>query len=155
MKKYKKRQANLCNGYTPKKWELINQSPETLSRGQRLRRERYLRGLTIDMAAAMLNITPSYLGALERGSRTFSHAVVEKVHQVFHLSYDFILLGTNLSSSALNDFVRENASFDARHNADILLSVCDKKDAEVCYQMIRHFLASKNHLLAEKEEQEY
>ena len=56
--------------YSSKRRALIMQPPETLTIGQRLRRERYLRRWSQEQMAVFLDISTSYYGALERGERS-------------------------------------------------------------------------------------
>ena len=59
----------LAGLYSPAKRRFLQQAPEDLTVGGRLRRERILRKLTIEQMASFLNISACYLGSIERGQR--------------------------------------------------------------------------------------
>ena len=132
--------VTLSGIYSPTRKALILKSPSTLSVGNRLRRERFLRKLTLDQMASYLNISPSYLGAMERGKRPVSRKMMNLLHEKLDLSYDFMLEGLSLSGSMISQYVRESAPYTTHHNLNVLLQVCSPEELESCYQLIHTFL---------------
>jgi len=61
--------------------------------GDKLRKERKARGLTIEKTAAILGLSPSYLGLVERGERCLSLARLVKFCNFFGVSADYLLIG--------------------------------------------------------------
>lgn len=140
----KDKESSLLSGiYSPKRKELIMKRPETLTVGQRLRRERYLRKWSLEKMAAYLGISTSYLGALERGERSLSASVESKIHRLLHLSYDFLHVGITLSGEAISQYVHESVNYSTKHNVDVLLGVCTEEELESCYELIHTFLINR------------
>ena len=105
--KHRKSQSpNYLSGvYSPKRRALISCPPEDLTVGQRLRRERYMRRMSQEQLAAILGISVSYYGALERGERSLSAAIEKKLHDHLHISYDYLHLGITVSGEAIAQYV--------------------------------------------------
>ncbi len=144
-KSKKKQNGNYLSGvYSPKRRALITRSPEDLTIGQRLRRERYLRRLSQEQLAAELGISVSYYGALERGERTLSAAIEKKLHDHLHISYDYLHLGITVSGEAISQYVHESARHSTRHNIDVLLGICTPDELENCYELIHTYLISRH-----------
>ena len=61
--------------------------------GHRIRNERIALGMTQSEFAKLLGISPSYLGALERGTRPVSRSIMNRLHEKTHISYDYLLEG--------------------------------------------------------------
>ena len=134
-------EAQLRALYSPGKLRLIRESPETLSVGQRLRRERQLRKLSLENMANMLSISPSYLGALERGDRPLTKNTLARFHDRLNLSYDYILEGRPVTGTMITQYVREAPSYNTHHNLDVLLNVCNPSELEACYHLVHTFLS--------------
>lgn len=131
---------NLSGIYSPTRKALILQPPHDLSVGSRLRRERFLRKLTLEQMASYLNISPSYLGAMERGKRPISRKMMAVLHEKLDLSYDFLLEGISLSGSMISQYVRESSVYSTHHNLNVLLQVCTPEELESCYQLVHTYL---------------
>ena len=127
--------------YSPCKLKLIRKSPEMLTVGQRLRRERQLRKLSLENMANLLSISPSYLGALERGDRPLTKTTLARFHDRLNLSYDYILEGRPVTGTMITQYVREAPSYNTHHNLDVLLNVCNPTELEACYHLVHTFLA--------------
>ena len=138
-----KDQTSLIGIYPPGKRDLIQKSPETLSVGNRLRRERFLRKLTQEEMADYLNISASYLGAMERGDRPISRRMMNLLHEKLDISYDYMLEGLTITGTTVTKFVKENTIYSAHHNLNVLLNVCDEDELESCYQLVHTFLTHK------------
>ena len=129
--------------YSPAKRRFLAQSPESLTIGGRLRRERLLRKLTIEEMALFLKISPCYLGSIERGQRPVSKKMEKLLHDKLGISYDFLLDGMPVTSSMISQYVRESGNYTTRHNLDVLLSVCSEEELEDSYNIVHTFLAHR------------
>ncbi len=125
--------------YSSKRRALIMQPPETLTIGQRLRRERYLRRWSQEQMAVFLDISTSYYGALERGECSAER----RIHDSLHLSYDYLHLGITVSGEAISKYVHESVRHSTRHNIDVMLGVCTPDEMENCYELIHTYLISR------------
>lgn len=140
--------------YPPKKRELVVKQPQTLTVGQRLRRERVLRKLTIEQMASYLDISTAYLGAVERGKRPVSSRLLKRIHDRLGLSYDFLLEGYSVSGQMISQYVRESVSYSTQHNLDVLLKVCSPDELESCYHMIHTFLSDSRKIASDRKPEE-
>ena len=129
--------------YSPARRAFLSKPPETLSIGGRLRRERLLRNLSIEQMATYLEISPSYLGAMERGSRTVSRKMMDRYHERLNLSYDFMLEGISISGSMISQYVKESGTYSVHHNLNVLLNVCNQEELESCYNLIHTYLTHR------------
>jgi len=59
--------------------------------GKRIREERTSRNLTIEQLSELVNLSPSYLGLVERGERGLSVEKLIKITDVFVISVDSLL----------------------------------------------------------------
>ncbi|MDD6236472.1 MAG: helix-turn-helix transcriptional regulator [Clostridiales bacterium] len=71
----------------------IKATPESISIGNRIRKERESLSLTREKMAELLNITPGYIADLERGEARLSVSGLINLCHLFHCSTDFILFG--------------------------------------------------------------
>ena len=126
--------------YSPKKISFLKQPPENLSIGGRVRRERILRNLSLEDMSGFLGISPSYLGALERGKRPISRKIMKRLHERLNISYDFLLEGRPVTGSMIAQYVRESTGYSPHHNIDVLLNVASRDELEGCYQLIHTYL---------------
>ena len=133
----------LAGLYSPAKRRFLQQSPEDLTIGGRLRRERILRKLTIEQMATYLNISACYLGSIERGQRPVSKKLQNLLHEKLGLSYDFLIEGMPVTSSMISQYVRETGHYTTRHNIEVLLNVCDEEELEDSYDLVHTFLTRK------------
>ncbi|MBR6322722.1 MAG: helix-turn-helix transcriptional regulator [Lachnospiraceae bacterium] len=131
--------------YSPKRRDLILQDPEKLTVGYRVRRERYLRKWSMEQMAAYLNISASYLGAIERSERSVSSKMMVKLHRKLNLSYDYLLEGIQLTGEAIAQYVRESSDYSVEHNLDVLLGVCSEEELQNCYELVHTYLTNHRH----------
>lgn len=109
--------------------------------GTRIRQERRKRGLTQAEFSQLLHISASYLGAMERGSRTVSSNMLSRLHDELHLSYDYLLEGTTLQDLSLQQYIREDGGlYGVRHDLDVVLGTCSEAELETCYELIHTYL---------------
>jgi len=70
--------------------------------GVNIRRERTLRGVSREELAAMLDLTISHLGLIERGERGATSVVIEKLTEAFKISIDSLFKEHTRTSSRRN-----------------------------------------------------
>ena len=129
--------------YSPGRRAFLSLSPNELSIGGRLRRERLIRNMSLEKMAAELDISSSYLGAMERGYRPISRRMMDKLHDTYNLSYDFLMEGVNVSGEMVTQFVREKGSYSIQSSLDTLLRICDPEELACCYSLVHTYLARK------------
>ena len=61
--------------------------------GLRIRNERLKNKLTIEKLCEMLEVSPSFIGLVERGESGISLEKLYKLSEIFHVSTDYILMG--------------------------------------------------------------
>lgn len=110
--------------------------------GRRLRRERKRLGMTQKEFAHFIGISTSYLGALERGERSFSAALLLRLHECLSLSYDYLMEGTRLDSALLSQYLRESSD-PIERRISVMLATCSGDETEGCYHLIRTYLQHK------------
>ena len=130
----------LSGYYTPQKKTLIMKSPEEISIGARLKRERYLRKLTQEQMADYLGISPSYLGAMERGVRPISRKMMDRLHEKLNISYDFMLEGLSMSGAVVSQYVQESGIQSPARKLNVLLNVCTNEELDACYILVHTYL---------------
>lgn len=71
--------------------------------GKRLRRQRERMNLTREEFAESAGISPQFLAELENGKKGMSIDTLYKICTVFHISADYLLLGTVASKTLSSD----------------------------------------------------
>ena len=107
--------------------------------GHRIRNERLALGMTQPEFARLLGISPSYLGALERGTRPVSRSIMKRLHEKTHISYDYLMEGlprTDESAVPAQNIVSEPEHYRIRRDINLLLVSCTPREAKDCYQLI-------------------
>lgn len=127
--------------FSPKRREFLSCAPETLTPGGRLRRERLLRKSTLEEMSEFLEVSPAYLGAIERGKRPVSTKFMQKLHDRLGISYDFLFDGIVLSGNTIAHFVQESSDYSARHNIDVLLDISTPDELDACYNLFHTYLS--------------
>lgn len=108
--------------------------------GLRIRRERLLWGLTQEQLSTILCITPNYLGQIERGNRSLSRKMEEKLCRFFHIDH------AELYNSPLNELPGEvgedSFMFPDLNQTEInrLLQSCSPEELALCGQLVRYLL---------------
>ena len=120
------------------------QTGEASEIGGRIRQTRQRSKMTQKEFARLLEISPSYLGAIERGDRPVSRNVLWRLHERFALSCDYLLDGNCPDSpkAAVNQ-VAETSSYRIRRRFFQLLSSCDPKEAEECCRLLAAYLKNR------------
>ena len=119
------------------------ESSYTLLIGHRIRNERLALGMTQTEFAKLLGISPSYLGALERGTRPVSRSIMNRLHEKTHISYDYLLDGLSKSDAPMplsQNIVAEPEHYRIRRDIGLLLVSCTPREAKDCYQLIHTYL---------------
>lgn len=114
--------------------------PQTI--GERIRWERQKLGLTQKQLSEKLEISPSYLGALERGSRPISAAISSRIHNFLNISYDYLLEGEGLPPPTYPQAVYESTSSDLYDELLHILKTCTTVELEACCALIKTHLMS-------------
>jgi transcriptional regulator with XRE-family HTH domain len=63
--------------------------------GHRVREERQLRGLSIERLAELADLTPSFLGSIERGERKLSVLSLDKLSKALQTQSDVLMNAQN------------------------------------------------------------
>lgn len=82
-----------------------------ISMGERIRKMREKYGITQFELSEAIDISPSYMGLVERGERQLSTKRILELCRFFKVSTDYILLGTdevNIQSMAKDGFISES-----------------------------------------------
>lgn len=114
--------------------------PRTI--GERIRWERQKLGLTQKQLSKKLGISPSYLGALERGSRPVSASISSRIHHFLNISYDYLLEGQGLPPSMLPQIARETGPGSLYDEMEHILKTCTQEELEACCSLIKTHLMS-------------
>lgn len=114
--------------------------PRTI--GERIRWERQKLGLTQKQLSGKLGISPSYLGALERGSRPVSASISSRIHHFLNISYDYLLEGQGLPPSMLPQIARETGPGSLYDEMEHILKTCTQEELEACCSLIKTHLMS-------------
>ena len=130
----------LAGIYSPARMKLVQQSPDKLSVGERLRRERVLRKMTLEELGEYMGISPAYLGSVERGQRPLSKSLMKRLHDRLGISYDYLLEGMTISGNMISQFVRESEIYTTHHNLNVLLNVCSPDELNSCYNLVHTYL---------------
>ena len=134
--------AYLENFYSPARAAFIAKDPVSLSAGERLRRERYLRRFTLDKMSGYLGISTSYLAAMERGTRRISTAMQERIHQRLGISRDYLSEGLHITGTMIAQSVKEEVRYETpvRHRIEVLLNIATQEELTACYSMLHTYL---------------
>lgn len=112
--------------------------PEVI--GNRIRNERLNHHMTQAQFAAMLGISTSYLGALERGVRPVSRRILERLHDRLNISYDYLLDGVSSRKTAARSIVAEPEAYRLRRSFSYLLNTCSQDEMRQCYRLLYTYL---------------
>jgi len=94
--------------------------------GNRIRIERENFDMTREKLAELLNISPNFLGQIERGERKMSISTLINISECLHISIDYLF------------FEEENIENDNVLHS--LLNKCSKKEAKVIEDIIKLIL---------------
>ncbi len=114
--------------------------PKTI--GGRIRWERQKLGLTQKQLSKKLGISPSYLGALERGSRPVSASISSRIHHFLNISYDYLLEGQGVPPAAFPQMVRETGPGSQYDEMSHILKTCTPEELDACCSLIKTHLLS-------------
>ncbi len=82
--------------------------------GERLRNEREKLGLTREKFAEIVELSPLYIGQLERGERQMSLNTLLKISKCLNISLDYLVTGRH--NNKLNFVIKDNEKFDYLEN---------------------------------------
>ncbi|KNF07845.1 putative HTH-type transcriptional regulator type 3 [Gottschalkia purinilytica] len=98
--------------------------------GQRMRIERERLGLSREKFAEIVELSPLYIGQLERGERKMSIDTLIKISNSLHISTDYLIFGTSMDiTTPYND-----------NNLTTLLNRCSKKQLSLIEDIIKLLL---------------
>ncbi|MEW9122207.1 MAG: helix-turn-helix transcriptional regulator [Thermotaleaceae bacterium] len=78
--------------------------------GQKIRKERTMHHLTLEKLAEILDLSPSYMGLIERGQRGISIETLYKLAKIFNVTTDY-LLSMNDSRKTNNDNLSDEVTY--------------------------------------------
>lgn len=107
--------------------------------GTRIRLEREKLNLTREKFAEIIELSPFYIGQIERGDRKMSVETIVKIANTLHVSIDYLLNGSNLYYEKIEiekhfsvfESLNENYDSVLADDLDELLSIltrCSKKE---------------------------
>ena len=113
-------------------------SETNIAVGLRMRQIRRAYRMTQEKLADTLGVSVNYLGEVERGRKPLSRSLADQFCQYFHVSYDYLYHGSNISSQ---NQVRETAVY---KNTDRLIldqvRNCSPEEVYVISHLIRTYL---------------
>lgn len=111
--------------------------------GERIRKKRQELDLTQAAFSQLLDISPSYLSAIERGQRGISSRISRSIHELTGMSFDYLLNGTSILDVSHAEYVRESdGTAEALYRRiEIMLQTCSQAELAVCYEMCHSFLS--------------
>jgi len=113
--------------------------------GRRIRTERLRRQKTQEEFSRMIGISPSYLGALERGTRQLSRQVMRMMHERLGISYDYLIDGNISNEFSPQNTLRESGNYHIRRDISLMLSSCNTEETRECYNLLHTYLAHMRH----------
>lgn len=111
-------------------------SPEVI--GNRILVERLRLRMTQDQLSEHLGCTANYLGQLERGTKTLSLSMAERICYFFGISYDYLLLGKDTSGITIK--IGENINFGEESGLSRLLAQCSPREQALCEKIVEDVL---------------
>lgn len=113
--------------------------------GYRLRIEREKLKITREKFAEMVDLSPLYIGQLERGERQMSLNALATISKTLHITTDYLLYGENAEISTtlfkenLKDYNINSTISKKVHNETLidLLNRCNSKELELVESMVR------------------
>lgn len=119
--------------------------------GGRIRVERERLGLSREKFAEIVDLSPFYIGQIERGDRKMSLETLVKLSNALHLSVDYLLYGYNLHNENINptEIFSVLETIDNSYNMEIddnfeelliILSRCSKKEINLIKDTVKLIL---------------
>lgn len=114
--------------------------------GARIRLERENLNLTREKLAEITELSPFYIGQIERGDRKMSLVTMAKIAKVLHISTDYLLNGpTQFQNMTTKDFSVSEASNmgyeqpidDELNELLSILARCSKKEIRLIKDMVK------------------
>jgi len=113
--------------------------------GYRLRIEREKLKITREKFAELVDLSPLYIGQLERGERQMSINALANISRTLHISTDYLLFGKTMDNTNglfkenLNDYITNsnNSKKICNKNLIDLLGKCDEIQLELIENILR------------------
>ncbi len=80
-------------------------------------------GITQEKLSELVDITPSYVSEIERGSTVTSLATISKISQILDVSLDYLVFGTrkNTSSTVFSEMFKSLSN----ENQELYINLCE------------------------------
>ena len=80
-------------------------------------------GITQEKLSELVDITPSYVSEIERGSTVTSLATISKISQILDVSLDYLVFGTrkNNSSTVFSEMFKSLSN----ENQELYINLCE------------------------------
>ena len=73
--------------------------------GQRIREQRHRYNLTLEALAEKVDLSPNYMGKIERGEKKFSFEAIVKISGCLNVTLDFLLYGSYQKNKGLDEIL--------------------------------------------------
>ncbi|HLS53104.1 MAG TPA: helix-turn-helix transcriptional regulator [Tissierellaceae bacterium] len=113
----------------------IESSLDLINIGQRIRIEREKLGITRERFAEIVNLSPFYIGQIERGERSMSLDTLDKISKALKISLDYIITGNvpyhnhGLVLESIEDYYGRENSEELEELLDLLFKLPQDKIA--------------------------
>lgn len=97
--------------------------------GNRIRQEREKLNFSREKFAEIVNLSPNFLGQIERGEASMSLETLIKISKNLRISLDYIIFGSSRDNSCTSD----NELLD-------LIKKCSKKEKEFAVKLLKELL---------------
>lgn len=98
--------------------------------GHRIKNERVKFNLSQEKFAELVNLSPVFIGQIERGERKMSIETLIKVSTYLHVSIDYLIFG----------YINKNDTFNDKNEIYELLSKCSNKQVKSICNIIKSIL---------------
>ncbi|AYD41185.1 XRE family transcriptional regulator [Clostridium fermenticellae] len=105
--------------------------------GTRIRKERETLGLTREKFAEVLDLSPLYIGQLERGERLMSLSTLIKISNILNISTDYLIHGKSTHESLMKEHSNEPLYNKNNSTLYALLNKCSQKELTLIESMVK------------------
>ena len=121
--------------------------------GANIRNERMARNMSIDDLAELLNLTPGFVGSIERGIRGATPNTLYKLADIFDISLDVIFSTSNQRASSILE--NEPKSKVKRNKVTSLIADLTENELDFVIRMVKN-IKKMNHVpVYENDEDEF
>lgn len=101
--------------------------PEIDTMGKRIIKERTFLGLSRENLAELIDLTPYYLGQIERDQRTMSFKTLVKLSDCLHVTIDYLVRGRK----------EDTAAGSSTNELQELISKCSKEEIKLLTDVLK------------------